>query len=61
MGALPKREVDYMKCEVMRFYKLLTKGPVEPVSMTVPRKVCTVYSVLSIIMMSLPTLIFPMI
>lgn len=30
-----------MKCEVMRFYRLLTAGAgcVEPVSMTVPRKV----------------------
>ena len=40
MGAFPKREIDYMKCEVMRFFKLVTKGNVEPISMTVPRKVC---------------------
>ena len=39
MGYMPKRELEYMKCEVMRFYKLQTKGLVEPVSMTVPRKV----------------------
>jgi len=38
MGCMPKREIDYMKCEVMRFFKLLTKGLVEPVAMTVPRK-----------------------
>ena len=38
-GAMPKRDLDYMKCEVMRFYLLKTKGNVEPVSMTVPRKV----------------------
>lgn len=38
MGYMPKRELEYMKCEVMRFYKLQTKGLVEPVSMTVPRK-----------------------
>ena len=40
MGCMPKRELNYMKCEVMRFFKLLNKGIVEPVSMTVPRKVC---------------------
>lgn len=47
MGYMPKRELEYMKCEVMRYYKLQTKGLVEPVSMTVPRKVarpCTVDS-----------------
>lgn len=38
MGCMPKRELNYMKCEVMRFFKLLNKGIVEPVSMTVPRK-----------------------
>lgn len=37
--AMPKRQMDYMKCEVMRFFKL-HKGGVEPISMTVPRKVC---------------------
>jgi hypothetical protein len=37
---MPKRHMDYMKCEVMRFFKLQhTKGLVEPISMTVPRKV----------------------
>ena len=39
--SLAKRHMDYMKCEVMRFFKLQhTKGLVEPLSMTVPRKVC---------------------
>jgi hypothetical protein len=51
MGYMPKRELEYMKCEVMRFYKLQTKGLVEPVSMTVPRKVIHVlYSHTDIIM-----------
>ena len=38
---MPKRELNFMKCEVVRFYRLLTAGAgcVEPVSMTVPRKV----------------------
>lgn len=40
VGVMPKRNLDYMKCEVMRFYRLVqTKGYVEPVAMTVPRKV----------------------
>ena len=39
LGSMPKRELDYMNCEVMRFYKLNSKGMVEPISMTVPRKV----------------------
>lgn len=38
--SMPKRHVDYMKCEVMKFFRILhTKGDVEPLSMTVPRKV----------------------
>ena len=38
--AMPKKDLDYMKCEVMRFFKLQhTKSIVEPTSMTVPRKV----------------------
>ena len=41
LGSMPKRHLDYMKCEVMRFYKLHNgKAFVEPISMTVPRKVC---------------------
>ena len=43
-GILPKRFVNFRECEVMRFYKLHAKGMVEPVSMTVPRKVCTVHA-----------------
>ena len=39
VGVLPKRHVNFMECEVMRFYKLQTKGTVEPIAMTVPRKV----------------------
>ena len=38
-ACLPKKHVNYMHCEVMRFYNLITKGLIEPVSMTVPRKV----------------------
>lgn len=43
---MPKKDLDYMKCEVMRFFKLQhTKCIVEPTSMTVPRKVrlCAVW------------------
>ena len=36
---MPKKELDATKCEVMRYYKLLTKGNVVPISFTVPRKV----------------------
>lgn len=35
---MPKKEIEYMKCEVMRFYRLTQKSFVEPVAMTVPRK-----------------------
>ncbi|XP_065883807.1 coronin-1A-like [Dysidea avara] len=38
VGVLPKRNVNFMECEVMRFYKLQTKGIIEPIAMTVPRK-----------------------
>jgi len=37
-GFLPKRALDVSKCEIYRFYKLHTKGFVEPISMVVPRK-----------------------
>ena len=40
-GCMPKRHLDYMNTEVARFYKLNNKGMVEPIAMTVPRKVCT--------------------
>ena len=39
VGSMPKRKLDYMNCEIMRFYKLNSKGMIEPISMTVPRKV----------------------
>lgn len=43
--SMAKRHMDFMKCEVMRFFKLQhTKGLVEPISMTVPRKVCGCYA-----------------
>lgn len=40
VGYMPKRHLDYMTCEIMRFYRLLrSKYTVEPVVMKVPRKV----------------------
>ena len=38
-GCMPKRHLDYMHCEVMRFFGLTSKNVVEPLSMKVPRKV----------------------
>lgn len=38
-ACIPKKHVDYMHCEVMRFYNLIAKGLIEPVAMKVPRKV----------------------
>jgi len=38
VGSMPKRKLEYMNCEIMRFYKLNPKGMIEPISMTVPRK-----------------------
>lgn len=49
VGVLPKRHINYMECEVMRFFKLQTKGIVEPVAMTVPRKVRSTVLTLSIV------------
>lgn len=40
VGLMPKKDMKFMECEVMRFYRLQVKGIVEPLSMTVPRKVC---------------------
>ncbi len=38
---MPQHNLNYLKCEVMRFYRLQqTKSVVEPVNMIVPRKVC---------------------
>ena len=39
VGIMPKKEMKFMECEVMRFFRLQVKGIVEPLSMTVPRKV----------------------
>ena len=43
VGCMPKRQLDYMQCEVWRFYKVTpttrATGFVEPISMKVPRKV----------------------
>ena len=40
---MPQHNLDYLRCEVMRFYRLQhTKGVVEPMPMIVPRKVCVV-------------------
>lgn len=38
VGIMPKKEMRFMECEVMRFFRLQVKGIVEPLSMTVPRK-----------------------
>ena len=39
IGSMPKRFLNHKECEVMRLFKLHNKGLVEPVAMTVPRKV----------------------
>lgn len=39
MGCMPKRFLNHKDCEVMRLFKLHNKGLVEPIAMTVPRKV----------------------
>lgn len=39
IGFMPKRYLNHKECEVARLYKLHNKGLIEPVSMTVPRKV----------------------
>lgn len=39
MGLMPKRGCDIMACEIARFYKLHSKGFIEVISFTVPRKV----------------------
>lgn len=38
MGWMPKRGCDVLSCEIARFYKLHTKGLVEVLTFTVPRK-----------------------
>lgn len=39
IGSMPKRFLNHKDCEVMRLFKLHNKGLVEPIVMTVPRKV----------------------
>lgn len=39
IGCMPKRFLNHKDCEVMRLFKLHNKGLVEPIAMTVPRKV----------------------
>lgn len=39
MGWMPKRGCDILNCEIARFYKLHSKGFVEVLQFTVPRKV----------------------
>ena len=40
MCCMPKRGLEFMDCEIMRFYKLLNStAMVEPVSFFVPRRV----------------------
>jgi coronin-1B/1C/6 len=39
MGFMPKRGCDILNCEIARFYKLHSKGMVEVLQFTVPRKV----------------------
>jgi len=38
MGLMPKRGCDIMACEIAKFYKLHSKGLIEVISFTVPRK-----------------------
>lgn len=40
MGWMPKRGCDILNCEIARFYKLHSRGLVEVIPFTVPRKVC---------------------
>ena len=48
-GVMPKRGVDVTACEIYRFYKLHNNNFVEPIAMTVPRRVRTIrFSVLII-------------
>lgn len=44
-ACMPKRVLDHMQCEVMRFFKVVpSKQIVEPIVFTVPRKVCLTLS-----------------
>jgi hypothetical protein len=42
-GVMPKRGLDVTACEIYRFYKLHNNNFVEPIAMTVPRRVSTEY------------------
>ena len=37
---MPKHALNVNNCEVARFFKVHAKGMIEPISFTVPRKVC---------------------
>ena len=39
LGVMPKRGLDVTSCEIYRFYKLHNNNFVEPIAMTVPRRV----------------------
>ena len=39
LGVMPKRGLDVTTCEIYRFYKLHNNNFVEPIAMTVPRRV----------------------
>ena len=41
LGVMPKRGLDITSCEIYRFYKLHNNNFVEPIAMTVPRRVST--------------------
>ena len=42
-GVMPKRGLDVTTCEIYRFYKLHNNNFVEPIAMTVPRRVSIEY------------------
>lgn len=42
-GVMPKRGLDVTTCEIFRFYKLHNNNFVEPLAMTVPRRVSLLY------------------
>ena len=44
---MPKHALNVNNCEVARFFKVHAKGLVEPISFTVPRKVCSVFAAIN--------------
>jgi hypothetical protein len=44
IGMMPKRGCDVNSCEITRFYRLNNSGLCQVVTMTVPRKVCDMFS-----------------